>query len=331
MGPELVGEDFFGYTSETGFSSDLKPGRPSEIDAETLRRNVIELQFALEQNWGEVGWLLHQAKTESDVRNAFKKIVNPRCNLLEPFVRNHPDCIDTNLRDLRKRVEELGKRQRRLIVDLQRIQSKCERAFNAWVGVSDTFKRAQIQAVRAAFARDYEETESLEKKSRTEWETLQAEIVVSEAHFAQSEILTHIQSNRRRFTPLNTARAMAGLPRITARVSSERCRKDEINPPNGIAFDMFRTIERILKEPLRDLGRAIDSLRHHLVNGADKNLPHTAELRKNWYFLDSAVRFAARESSAPHGSLPYRVFAEYSKITTSHGAAEDLLAEVQRL
>jgi hypothetical protein len=89
MGPELVGEDFLDYTSETGCSNDPKLGRPSETVAETLRRNVIELQFVLEQNWGEVGWLLKQAKTEADVRAAFAKIVNLRCCLLEPFTRDH--------------------------------------------------------------------------------------------------------------------------------------------------------------------------------------------------------------------------------------------------
>lgn len=331
MGSELVGEDFFDYPMQSEESGETKPGRPQAIDAKALRRNVVEIQFALEQNWGEVGWLLHEAKTEADVRNAFKKIVNPRCNLLGPFTRDHTLCTETNIRELRKRVEELGKQHGRLFADLQQTQSTCERAFNALVVEPDSFKRAEIQAARAAFLRDYEETALLEEKNRMEWEALRAELGLCEAHFAQSEILKHLQSNRRRFTPLNVACAIAGLPLITARVSSENCTEHGINPPHGMAFDMFRTIQRVLKEPIRDLGRAIESLRIDLVNGADKNLPHTTELRKNWYFLESAIRLAGRDSSARFGSLPFRVFAEYTKITTSHSAAEDLLAEVQRL
>ena len=153
MGSELVGGDFFDYPIQSEESRGIKPGRPQAIDAKTLRRNVVEIQFALEQNWGEVGWLLHEAKTEADVRNAFKKIVNPRCNLLGPFTRDHTLCTETSLRELRKRVEELGKQHGRLFADLQRTQSTCERAFNAWVGESDSFKRAQIQAARAALTR----------------------------------------------------------------------------------------------------------------------------------------------------------------------------------
>src|SRR5258707_2563565 len=104
MGPQLVGEDFLGYPLESTGSGEPKPGRPSEIDSETLRRNVSALQFVLEQNWGEVGWLLKQAKAEADVRAAFEKIVNPRCNLLGPFTKDHV-CSQTALRPLRKRAD----------------------------------------------------------------------------------------------------------------------------------------------------------------------------------------------------------------------------------
>ena len=143
MGPELVGEDFFGCTSETGCSKDHKAGRPPEIAAETLRRNVIEIQFALEQSWGEVGWLLKQAKTEADVRAAFAKTVNPRCHLLEPFTTDHI-CTTTALRQLRKKAMTSKERHRRLFADMKRAREICERGLDAWVADSDSVKRAHI-------------------------------------------------------------------------------------------------------------------------------------------------------------------------------------------
>ena len=276
--------------------------------------------------------MLKQAKTEADVRAAFAKIVNLRCCLLEPFTRDHI-CTSAALRLRQLRKEAMASRERhgRRFADMQRAHEICERGFDAWVADSDSVTRAQIQIERAKFARDYEEVASLEQRSRTEWETFQVELEECEAHFAQSEILKYIQSNRRRFTPLNIARAMAGLPLVTARVSIDSCTKYGINPQYGVAFDMFRTIERLLREPINDLGRGIDSVRNDLVSGPDKNLPHATELRKNWYFLESAIRLAARDSSVPYGSLPFRVFAEYTKITTSHSAAEALLAEARHL
>jgi hypothetical protein len=331
MGPELGGEDFSVHASEIDSSNKSKPGRRSGIDAETLLRDVIELQFVLEQNWGEVGWLLKQSKTEADVRTAFTKIVNPRCNLLEPFTRDHTLSTETNLRELRKKTEELGDRHRQLYLDCQHARCACEQASSALADESDSLKRAQIQALHATFARKYEEVALLESRSRADWPALRSELEECEAHFVQSEILTHIRSDRRRFTPLNVARAMAGLPLVTARVSIERCTELGINPPNGIAFEMFRLIERVLKEPVLDLGRAIDCLRTHLVNGPERHLSHAAELRKNWYFLETAIRSAARKTSAPHGSFAFRVFAEYSKVSASHSAVEALLANAHRL
>lgn len=99
-----------------------------------------------------------------------------------------------------------------------------------------------------------------------------------------------------------------------------------INPPHGIAYEIFRTMRGVLKEPIPDLGSAIESLQNYLVSGPQNSLPHTAALRKNWHFLQFAIRSAARDTKAPFGSLPFRVFAEYSEIASSHSAALTLRA-----
>ena len=82
---------------------------------------------------------------------------------------------------------------------------------------------------------------------------------------------------------------------------------------------------------IHDLGRAIESLQNDLVSGPEKSLPNTAALRKDCYFLESAIRSTARDTKALFGSWPFRVFAEYSEISSSHSAAEALLAEANRL
>src|SRR4051794_1698619 len=73
-----------------------KRGRPPEVDPEKLRRNVIELSFALEENWGEVGGPLREAESIVDIRTALRKIMNPQCRSLEPFTCDQiqePDTI----------------------------------------------------------------------------------------------------------------------------------------------------------------------------------------------------------------------------------------------
>jgi hypothetical protein len=332
IGPELPGEDFSELTWESEHEQKRKPGRPREIDPESLGRAVNDLQFVLEQNWGVVGWLLRAAKSISDVRSAFAKIVHQNCGYLEPFRDNRTRKITSNeLRALRKRVVELQEQHRRDYARQQSAREAFDRASEARHSDSDPVRKQELQSIVSDLGYKSQEADSLEQKSRVELESFRSQLKESEAYFAQTEILGFLESNRRKFTPLNIACAMAGLPRVTARVSCERCAKYGINPPHDITFEMFQTIERMVPEPIRDLGRSIDTLRAHLLTGPHNHLAHAVQLRKNWYFLESAVRSAARDTHAQRGSLAFRIFAEFSRTSTSHSDIEAALAQANRL
>jgi len=329
---ELPGENSPKLTRQSGLRHKRKPGRPSEIDPESLRRAVNELQFVLEENWGVVGWLLREAKTLPDVRTAFGIVVIQRCRYLEPFtddrtLRSSPK----ELRALRKRVTESQMRLKADFNALQYARESCEQAFNALVAESDPLRRAQVQTIRPDLASKYQKTELLEKASRRAMESLEAGLKEREAFFAQSEILKFVQANRRKHTPLNMARAMAGLPLVTSRVSFEQCQHYQINSKDGIQFRQFQSIQKVLREPIRDLSDSIEAMRKHLLSGPGNDSPDAAALRKNWYFLESAIRSAARDTHAPQGSVAFRTFAEYTKNSTSHTAAEAVLATAYRL
>ena len=124
---------------------------------------------------------------------------------------------------------------------------------------------------------------------------------------------------------------MAGMPLLSARVSCERCSQADNDLVDGVAFQMFQAIERVVKEPIDDLGSSIEAMRNHLLSAAWKKFPHAAELRKNWYFLECAIRFAARDSNAPRGSLPFRIFAEYSARSTTQVGSDSVIAEAKKL
>ena len=291
-----------------------------------------DLQFVLEQNWGEVGWQLREAKSISDVRNAFAKIVRQNCRYLEPFTEDRTlETTPNELRALRKKVVELQERYRRDYARRQSVQGVFDRASEARASDSDSVRQGQIRAILSHLEYKSQEAGSLEKKSRMELESLLSQLKEREAYFAQAEILRFLESNRRQFTPQKVACAMAGLPHVTARVSCELCAKYGINPAHGIAFEIFQTIERMVPEPIRDFGSSIDTMRERLLNGPSNDLAHTAQLRKDWYFLESAIRSAARDTGAQHGSLAFRIFAEYSRTSTSHSAVESVLAQANQL
>jgi hypothetical protein len=332
IGPELPGEDFSQLTGESEREQKRKPGRPREIDPESLGRAVNDLQFVLEQNWGEVGWLLRESKSISDVRNAFAKIVHQNCGYLEPFRDSRTrKTTSKELRELRKKVAESQERHHRNYARRQSAREDFDRASEARVSDSDPVKQAQIQAILSDLAFKCQEAESLEHTSRMGLESLRTQLKERQAYFAQTEILGFLESNRRQFTPRNVACAMAGLPHVTARVSCEQCAKYGINPLHGMAFEMFKTIKRMVLEPIPDLRRSIDTMREHLLNGHHIEPAHAAQLRKNWYFLESAIRSAARDTGAERGSLAFRIFAEFSGTSTSHNAVEAVLAQANRL
>jgi len=292
----------------------------------------MDLQFVLEQNWGEVGWLLREAKSISDLRNAFAKIVHQSCRYVEPFTDDQTRKGNPNeLRATRKRVAELQQRHRRDYAQSQSAQQYFDQASEARATDSDLVTQGQIRAILSGLDYRSKEADSVEKASRTELESLRTELREREAYFAQAEILRFLESNRRQFTPLTVACAMAGLPRVTARISCEQCAQFGIKPPYGIAFEIFRTIERMVPEPIHNLGHSVDALREYLRSGPHNDLAHVVRLRKNWYFLESAVRSAARYTQAQRGSLTFRIFAEYSRISTWHSAAEAVLAQAARL
>jgi hypothetical protein len=230
-----------------------------------------------------------------------------------------------------RREKELGELRRRQLADAQNGRCARECLLRSWEAESDPLLRGQIHNELARCEQEHEEIASLDAKSRAERENLRSEIADCEAHFAQSEILKHLQTNRRRFTPLNVSRAMAGIPLVTARVSSELCTRHRMTQSDGILFEVFRMLERALKEPCPNLGDTIDSLRNQLVSGPGRNLPHAAELRKNWYFVATAIRSAMGNTDGPFGSLPFRVFAEYCKKTSSPTMPEALRAEAESL
>jgi hypothetical protein len=293
---------------------------------------VNELQFILEQNWGEVGWLLKQAKSIADVRNAVAKIVIQRCGHLEPFKDGRVRNTNPNeLRALRKKIANLQERYRCNYARWQSAKEMFYRASAARTADPDPVKQAEIQVFLSDLGDKFKEADSLEQKSRIELEALRAQLRKSEAYFAQSEILRFIESNRRKFTPKNVACAMAGLPLVTARVSCERCAEFGINPSHGVTFEMFQTIDRMVPEPLSDVRQSIDALREFLLDLHQEHLPHAVLLRKDWYFLELAVRSAARDMHAPRGSLAFRIFAEYSRASGSQSNAEVVLAQANRL
>jgi hypothetical protein len=222
-------------------------------------------------------------------------------------------------------------RHKKNIEALQGARDACEHALYACIAETDPVKQAKIQTFSPSLARLYQEAEGLKHASELERDALERELREREAYFVQSEILRFVHSDRCAFTPCNVARAIAGLPFVTARVSFEECSRRGIDSIPGTAFEVFQIIERVFRRSIDELESSINSTRESLLERRKDPPAHVAELRKNWYFLESAIRSAAREMGGPLNSLPFSAFAEYRRLLSSQNATDSVLAKSQRL
>jgi hypothetical protein len=328
---ELAGEDFSEMTSESAREKKRKPGRPREIDPESLRRAVNELQFVLEQNWGEVGLGLWGAKTTADVRAAIRKIKNYRSGLLDQFTKDNTRSMSApELRENRRNLNFAEQRHRVEYAEYLKVSERYERASAAYKCEHDFVKKEELRKILVSLESDHLKEKALESETRSDLEALKKRREEGEAYFAQSEILKFLQSNRRSFTPMNLACAMAGLPGVTARHSCDLCRKYGIRPPAGMAYSQFKFIENSLKGIMQDRFMGVDKVKRELLKASNEGLAHIIELKKNWYFLARAIREAG-EVQSNNDLLAFRVFSRYISLSCLHSAADSVLAEAEKL
>lgn len=195
----------------------------------------------------------------------------------------------------------------------------------------DHTKIAAVRLISAEAGRELENARAAFQVSQKCLQSAHAEQTAREAYFAQSQLLKFIQSGRRELTPLNVAMAMAGLPRVSARVSCERCSAWKHMTRPGHAYLMFQAIENAFKKPPAEEETAREKMRAHLMGPLRKNQDHIAEMRRNWYFLNAAIESVYPTHCYPRGSIPYRIFAKYKGLMMARSSVDILLAEMSHL
>jgi hypothetical protein len=318
----------------TGLSGEKRlAGRPQEITDETLLRELVEMNFILEQNWGLIGWGLKHAKTIGDIRCAFNLITKFNSLHLD-LLRREPTQRATamNLRRLRR---DLATARTNILEANGRkegAREACERAFAVATSAENTRARTAVQRLRPALAREYEEVSAA-------FEACQAHVIESisklnqkEAYFAQSQLLDFIHVGRSRFSPLSLAMAMAGLPHISARTSWGRCKSLKGRCRPGPALELFQAIERVFAQRIPTVSEALDQMKKLAQSGQRaKSKPCRVELGANWYFMERAIVSVYEEATPARREFPYRILAEYQQRVTTQSARDVVLAKVNQL
>jgi hypothetical protein len=307
-------------------------GRAVEVLDDELLNSRADLLFVLEENWARVGWELQRASTTEEIRAALCRIKGFNCSRLDLFRRGETDeTTSVQFRNTRKQLQKLRTRIRKALPLSTRRKELADWALAELNGSTLLSERDASQREFQSATYKLERITGFLRRIQQQAMTLTSTVERQEAYLAQTELLEFIESDRYASTPVNFANAMAGIPRISWRISSLRCAGLHKHNNPGLTYSMFEVVAAAFKSPTTDLGSAIDQMKARLLASANRHSePHKA-LRSNWYFLRTAIETKWRSDLQPVESIPYRVFAEYQRLYEVQSPQSVRLASRNRL
>lgn len=334
----MNGPDFPGEENQVDLLTGLSDlpsgvGRPSELTDESLMRAARDFQHVLEHNWGAVGGRLRVAKAIPDVREAFKHVQHMQCSRLELFTRSETRRSNGNtLRTLRKQLQQTREEIYKATVAQRYARDWHERAKEDWAHEQDEQRKQKLEFACSDWRWKSQDAVRTSNLLKADWDRLTEELRESEAHFAQSEVLEFIRNNdRREFMPFNVAAAMAGMPYLSARVSCDRVWAQKPQFTKGQPYLVFQVFNLTFSESPDHADGAVQKIREYLLAQNRARLGHVKELRKNWFYVELAIRSTFQEPKGPRGSLPFRIFGAYTGRFTRQQRGDRVLAETKRL
>lgn len=304
------------------------PGRPSEISDVTLVHLRDTLLATFEYHWAEVGWELQGAKSLKSIRSALRPIPDPRRHEFEFFL--HEPTQTACLRELREqRRADSGLRIEFRKALLEEREAK-ELLDNVLGALRDQLSDASTERALHSYQRRYTAAQTRVDDLRARIDTSENSLRAKGAYVAQAGLLDFIESKRYTLSPLSFANAMAGLPFISWRQSASRCVKIRATHAFGNIFELFLELERALTDSPETAKLALEQVKTHLKKSKRQSEYTTQTLREEWYYLRVAIE-TAYSRKPPKDAIPYRVFAEYRRRSSSRSQLDQVLAKEEHL
>ncbi|HVB32767.1 MAG TPA: hypothetical protein VNJ52_00125 [Patescibacteria group bacterium] len=236
-----------------------KRGRPTVPDNILLgsRNRWLSLY---EEFWPEIGFNLLEIRkrkggTIEDVRKVFEPIRGRVCgDLASAFLQGSPREVDgktlraDRIRASKLRYEVQGKRDRR--VGMERSCAEAESA----LAVAGEQEKEVIQAQANQRQERLSEFEEGLAQAETESKELDQRVENEEAYWYCSQLLDFLSKERYTVEPLRLANAMAGLPEMGWRESSDRCSKMTRSSAFGhFHYRVFEAVSRIWRRRPKDI------------------------------------------------------------------------------
>lgn len=198
---------------------------------------------------------------------------------------------------------------------------------------ADAVQRQVLQTDLAKYETDLRLAAEELETARSREKLLQIELEAQEASFAQRELATIILKNRCARNPRRLANAMAGLPFLSARVSSGRCSKFKIIWPH-FQFRVVKFIESTWERRHRHPALSTVELFHQEIKRLPRRvkrekLPEPIEqtitwkrvennlrshLGMNWRYLRLAIEKTLNAADIDQTRIPFLIASSFSLI-----------------
>ncbi len=333
--------------------STKKLGRPEAIKPEEMLNRYQDLKEFLEHNWGRIGWELQRIRKPDDVRTILKRV--PGIESVRPFFPQQPAAclleeseIKVEKRELdlmRHRYQEASDIENRLYSEYYHgAFQKAEEATAALNAVIFQFERVlslypfifliclmaiklEVETLRSDANRIKEALTQEQEKKRL----LKEQLIPRNAWFARNEIVKFKKSTRFTKTPMNFAKAMAGLPEYSWAHSFQKCSKVKDKSASATGYLLFEILKRVVKKvkPI-NLKKLEMKLRDELLR-SDTDVSVRFYAEPNWAYMKQAFA-ECRGKGFKRDELPYRIMGKFlNNVARPKTLPEIELAKRERL
>jgi hypothetical protein len=310
-------------------------GRPLALsDAELFHRRD-QLQGIFAAHWPMIGWNLQRARKPIHIADALRPLAqlkHPTVELLllDLSAKTRPDGVRPLQQEGKKLYSKLTEAEKRLSTANAKVmeaRATFEQAHNRFAvargGYAEARKKKKKEEARALLKESEKSSrlcDSVHAELKRQEESLKQcyeeigeitkQIAESHGHFAQTELLGFVLSERYAFSPQTFANAAAGLPDMGWRTSMRRSSRVKCAAKTSINYLIFETVEIILEgaDPMCAEEAASEILRE--ISKRDRFESVREYLGENWPALEHAV-LAVWNSSIHADARPYEIASKF--------------------
>jgi hypothetical protein len=304
-------------------------GRPPALSDDELRHRRDQLQGIFAAHWPIIGWNLQRARKPLHITDALRPLADlnhPTIELLllDSCKKPMPDEFPLLREDCRRLYRQLAEAQKKVSeanTKVTEARSTFEQAHNFFTVARDSYTLARkkkkptasFRKEREKWSRRCESVQTeLSRRENSMIESnekiggIQREIKEVEAHFAQTELLRFVLSERYVFVPLNFANAAAGLPHMGWRRSFLLCSRTECFAKTSINYFIFEAVKLILERADPTCAEEAASEIRRQISKRNQFESVKEFIGEEWPALERAV-LAVWNSSIHADSRPYKI------------------------